>query len=129
MNGLLPEIPTGVVGSPACLTPAVLQAADMLGMYRAELARVLHLQCRHVGRLSEAREHLVPGTEAWHQAALFIRIYQALHAVMNGDEVAMCHWLRAHNKDLLGVPLLLLVDDDRLSEVLRHLEHAGRPQD
>ena len=40
---------------------------------------------------------------------------------LQGDEAAMCHWLRASNRQLEGVPLLLLVDEDRLSEVLDHL--------
>lgn len=117
----LPDIPAAVTRSPARLTPAVLQAAELLGLYRAELARVLHLQCGDIGRLGAARERLVPGSRSWQQAVLFIRFYRALYTLMQGDEAAMCHWLRASNRQLEGVPLLLLVDEDRLSEVLDHL--------
>jgi hypothetical protein len=38
VNDLLPENPAEVVESPARLSPAMLRAADMLGMYRAEHA-------------------------------------------------------------------------------------------
>lgn len=117
----LPDIPAAVTRSPARLTPAVLQAAELPGLYRAELARVLHLQCGDIGLPGAAREKLVPGSRSWQQAVLFIRFYRALFAVMEGDEAAMCHWLRASNRQLEGVPLLLLVDEDRLGEVLDHL--------
>ena len=118
---LVPDIPVGVIESPARLTPAVLQAAELLGLYRAELARVLNLQCGDIGRLSAAREHLVPGSRSWQQAVRFIRLYRALFAAMQADEAAMCHWLRADNRQLQGVPLLLLVDEGRLAEVLEYL--------
>jgi len=107
-----------VFDSPAGLTPAVLQAAEMLGMYRAELARVLHLQCQDIGRLADMKQLLEPGTDAWRQAVVFIRLYQTLFAGMQGEEATIHHWLRAENEGLGGVPLLLIVDEDRLTQVL-----------
>ncbi len=90
----------------------------MLGMYRAELARVLYLQCRDIGRLADIKQLLEPGTDTWRQAVVFIRLYQTLFAGMQGEEATIHHWLRVENKHLGGVPLLLIVDEDRLSEVL-----------
>ena len=107
-----------VFDSPRLLTPAVLQAAEMLGMYRAELARVLHLKCQDIGEFAEIKKYLEPDTQAWRQALLFIRLYQALFVHFQGDEAAIHHWLRAENKNLAGVPLLLIVDEDKLSQVL-----------
>ncbi len=107
-----------VFDSPADLTPAVLQAAEMLGMYRAELARVLHLQCQDIGRLADVKQLLEPDTDAWQQAVIFIRLYQMLFTGMQGEEAAIHHWLRVENKALGGVPLLLIVDEDRLTQVL-----------
>lgn len=46
-------------------TPAVLQAAELLGLFRAELARILGLQCNDVGALAEIRALLEPGSVAW----------------------------------------------------------------
>ena len=104
------------------LTQSVLQIIDMLDIYRAELARVLHIQCEDVGLLAEGKQNLEPETDAWHQAVLLVRLYEALFAYCKGDGVAMCHWLRSENKDLKGVPMLLIVDDDKLSQVLGFLE-------
>lgn len=52
------QIDIDAVREPQRLTPAVLQAAGMLGMYRAELARVLHLQCGDIGELTSMRKTL-----------------------------------------------------------------------
>ncbi len=106
------------------LTQSILQIIDMLDIYRAELARTLHIHCDEVGFLAEGKRNLVPDTDAWHQAVLFVRLYEALFAYCKGDGVAMCHWLRAENKDLKGVPMLLIVDDDKLSKVLGFLESS-----
>ena len=87
--------------------------------------------------LHKAREYvkgrLVLGLEdsgavsAWHgqQALLLVRFYRLLYDRMGGDGVAMRHWLRVENEGLGGVPHLMIVDDDRLAEVVRYLEISG----
>jgi hypothetical protein len=57
------------------LTQSVLQASEMLALYHAELARVLHLQCGDIGELSSAKSFLIKNSTAWDQALLFIKIY------------------------------------------------------
>lgn len=106
------------------LTQSVLQIIDMLDIYRAELARVLHIKCEDVGFLAERKRDLELETDAWDQAVLFVQMYEALFVYCKGDGVAMCHWLRSENKDLKGVPMLLMVDDDKLSQVLGFLESS-----
>ena len=96
----------------------------MLGMYRAELARVLHLRCEDIGQFAAAKKHLQPGTQAWQQAVMFIRFYQKLFDGLHGSEAAMHHWLRAENKEAGGVPLLLIIDEDQLLQVLDFCEHC-----
>ncbi len=59
------EIPESVAESPRRMTQAVLQAADLLGLYNAELARILGLMCDDIGRIASARDTLQPDTEAW----------------------------------------------------------------
>lgn len=114
-------IPVESCRSPEQLTRAVIQASEMLGMYRAELARVLGLQCGDIGTLLEDRQCLEPDTEAWQQARTFIDFYRILYKTMDGKESEICHWLRSDNVDLKGVPLLLMVDDGQLPQVLHYL--------
>ena len=54
-----------VIHSRNRLTPTVLQVAEMRGMYRAELARVMGLQCRDIGALTPIKEILSTDSEAW----------------------------------------------------------------
>jgi len=110
------------IDEPRRLTQAVLQIVDMLGLYQAELARVLRLKCGDIGRLAAAQQCLEPATPAWEQAQLLLRCYRALYVVRQGDGVAMRHWLRVPDHALGGVPHLLIVDDGRLADVVACLE-------
>jgi len=115
------EIADGADATPAQLTQSVLQIADMLGLNRAELSRLLHLNCGDVGQLQAARAMLVPGSQSWQQGLLLVRFYRTLYSKMRGDGVAMWRWLRRSNSALGGVPLMLLVDNDRLAQVQEFL--------
>lgn len=108
---------------PRKLTQSVLQVTEMLGMYQAELARVLQLQCGDIGRLANGRRVLERGTVAWGEAVLFIRLYEALYEKLGGDGVAMCNWLRRDNEQIGGVPLLLIVDEGRLRRTLDYVQN------
>ena len=108
------------------LTQSVVQATHMLGMYQAELARILHLTCSDIGELANARRLLAPDTESWEQAVLFIRLYNWLYDAFSGDEAAIHHWLRTNNTLLNGTPLYLIVDHGQLATVLTTVEeHHG----
>jgi hypothetical protein len=114
---------------PRSLSQAVLQIIALLDLFHAELARVLHLRCGDIGELASASRCLEPETEAWEQALLFVRFYRALYTSMDGDGVAMRHWLRVEHAALGGIPHLLIVDEDRLQEVVMYLEQGTRGAD
>ena len=94
----------------------------MLDMFQAEQARVLHVNCGDIGQLSCGRQMLETGTLSWDQAQFFVRFFQGLYQQMKGDGVAMRHWLRVESRVLKGVPHLLMVDDDRLVELVSFVE-------
>jgi len=114
------------IDDPRRLTQAVLQIVDLLGLYQAELARILQLKCGDIGRLAAAQQSLEPATPAWEQALLLVRCYRALYVLHRGDGVAMRHWLRIPQPCPGGVPHLLLGDEGRLAEVVACLEEAVR---
>ena len=119
---------TQAVDDPRTLTQAVLQITSLLDMFQAELARVLHVNCGDIGQLSSGRQVLEPGTLSREQAQLFVRFYQGLYERIQGDGVAMRHWMRVENKPLGGVPHLLIVDENRLAEVVSYIEGSGAGQ-
>ncbi len=117
-----------VADDPRRLTQSVLQITALLGLYQAELARILCIKCGDIGQLASGRRCLEPGSEPWRQARRLVRLYQALYARQDGNGAAMCHWLRVPQPVLGGVPHLLMVDDGRLVDVVHCLEQAaGRP--
>ena len=111
-----------IPGDPRKLTQTVLQITQMLDLYQAELARMLGIKCSDIGRLANGRQCLQPNTHAWKHAVLFVRLYQLLFKRLDGDGVAMRHWLRRCDRQLDGVPHLLIVDEGRLREVVTCLD-------
>jgi len=104
------------------LTLSVLHITQMLGMYHAELARILGLTCSDIGDLANAKRFLDPDTGSWEQAVLLVRFYNLLYDAYSKDEVAIYQWLRAENKRLEGIPLYLLVDHGQLANILARAE-------
>ncbi len=103
-------------------TQAVLQITQMLGIYHAELARILCLQCADIGELSSANKVLSKNSVAWAQAEKFIELYDCLYVLKQGDEALMNNWLRKEHKCFLAAPLYMMVDELKIDEVLSVLK-------
>ena len=106
------------------LSQSVIQVSDMLGMYNAELARILGQQCGDIGKLSSGQSCLDQETPAWERAVLLVETYNLLFDYFDGDGVAMYHWMRADNQQLDGTPHFLIVDDGKLGEIHDYLKRA-----
>lgn len=107
------------------LSQSVIQVIDMLGMYDAELARILGQQCADIGELTSGKRCLQKESESWHRAVLFIETYHLLFDNFEGDGVAMYHWMRAYNRHLNGTPHFLIVDDGKLPTIHDYLYQAN----
>lgn len=104
------------------LTQAVVQAMELLGLLRAELARILLLRCEDIAALAEGRELLTPDTPAWQQAQLFVTFYNRLYEQESGDGVRMRNWLRRVQPAWGNSAFYLMVDEGHLSQVLESLD-------
>lgn len=107
------------------VTQAVVQITQMLGMYQAELARVLGLQCADIGDFASGKQRLQPGSSEWAKARQFVTLYERLYQHFGGDAVAMYHWLRATHPQLAGIPLLLMVDEGQLDAIVAWFDTAA----
>lgn len=103
------------------LSQSVVQIIELLGMYHAELARILGQRCGDIGELTSGKNCLRRDTKAWQQASLLVDTYNLLFDCFEGNDVAMYHWMRAHNKTLEGTPHFLIVDDDKLQIIHDYL--------
>ncbi len=88
----------------AVLTKAVLNAQQFMGLSKAALARILGISPASVTRMSSGNFLLGTDTKEWELAALLVRLYRGLDAIVAGDEAAMRGWLSHHNRDLNGRP-------------------------
>ena len=104
------------------LTQAALQVITLLGMYQAELARILGLQCSDIGDMTSAKQFIEVDSEAGNKAGLLVRFYNLLYDRYSGDEALMCHWLRRHDDNLSAAPFYLIVDEHKLESVIAFME-------
>ena len=108
--------------SPVKLVQTILLFNETLGLYQAELVRILAVQCGDIGELFSGKRNIEPDSHLWEKSVFFIRFYELLYDKLKGDEVAMYNWLRRHNSDLNGTPLFLLVDNGNLEAVAKYLK-------
>jgi hypothetical protein len=104
------------------LIAAVNHAADTLGLYRAELARILGLNCADVSDSKNLELLFTTNSSLRSRAELFICFFQLLELLYADDPVSMVHWFRRENSKLGMTPILAMVDHGQLSKVVDVLQ-------
>jgi uncharacterized protein (DUF2384 family) len=113
-----------VPDAPLTLTRATLRAAEFLEVPQAELARIVGVSTATVSRLANGQKQLEPDTKTWQFAALFVRLFRSLDAIVGSDDDAARAWLRSENAALGGVPLELIRDASGLVRTVDYLDSA-----
>lgn len=80
------------------LTKALLRAADLLGLNNAALAAIVGLNEPQVSRLASGQRELAPGTKEAELAALLIRAYRSLDALVGHDDLLRRDWVDGFNQ-------------------------------
>jgi len=106
------------------LATAALRAAHFLGVAQGELADIIGVSGATASRLANGRKALEPGTKPFQLAALFVRLFRALDAIVGSDDVVARSWVRAPNTSLGGVPLELMHDPAGLVRAVDYLDAA-----
>lgn len=100
----------------AVLSEATLNAAQLLGLTRTQLGKVL-------GRdRSRLKSSIRVDSKAGELALLLIRVYRALYAMVDGDDAVMQHWMRTPNTGTGGTPAEQVQSVQGLTEVLAYLD-------
>ena len=108
----------------AVLSRATVRAARFLALPQAELADVIGVSAATLSRLANGQRQLEPGSKPWQLAALFVRLFRALDAIVGSDDAAAQAWLRSENSALGGVPLDLIRDPAGLVRTVDYLDAA-----
>ena len=105
----------------AVLCKALFNAMDYLGLKQAELGLTIGLDRTSITRLKQ-KGVLNPQSKPGELATYIIRIFRALYALMGGDQAAIQHWMKTHNRHLNGQPNELILQAQGLIQVLSYLD-------
>ena len=121
-------MPTGLHPAAASagrtLAKATLRAADLLGLTQAELAPILGVSRATVSRIASGEHVLAPEQKSWELAALFVRLFRSLDALVGSNEAQARAWLNSDNLALGGVPRELIPRTEGLVRVIQYLDAA-----
>jgi uncharacterized protein (DUF2384 family) len=80
------------------LTQAVTEAAARLELKPGVLRQVLGVSQPTASRLLHGQYQIPPDTKTWELAALFVRLYRALFAMVGGNDELARLWLDTPNR-------------------------------
>lgn len=117
-----PEPAPSVAAKGRTLSKATIRAAESLGLTQAELAPILGVSTSTVSRLSSGALVLSEEQKTWELAALFVRLYRSLDALVGSNQSQARAWLDSANAGLGGVPKDLIAGTEGLVRVVQYLD-------
>jgi transcriptional regulator with XRE-family HTH domain len=109
------------------LAKATARTAALLGLTGAALARTIGLSEPTVSRLLRGERPLQPTSKEGELAALLVRTYRALDALVGNDDRKRAAWMTSHNRALGGVPRELIQTVEGLVATLAYLDGQRAP--
>src|SRR3954469_12805990 len=85
---------------------ALVRAAGLLEISQKEMHAILGMSESTVSRLFKGEARIKPHEKSFELAALFLRIFRSLDALVGGREDKARAWLTSPNSHLGGIPLL-----------------------
>lgn len=115
----------GVGGAPEparVLAKATWRVAQQLGLSGAVLSRVIGVSEATVSRLARGERGLPPQSKEGQLAALLVRLFRSLDALVGNDAAKAGAWMGSHNRALNGVPRQLIESPQGLVSVVMYLD-------
>lgn len=112
----MPSTATAASALDQTLTKATLRAGKALGLNQTEIGMV-------IGRdRTSLRRGLVTDSKAGELAALLVRLYRSLYALVGGDPEAILHWMGTENHHTGGIPRQQIRQVTGLVDVLEYVD-------
>jgi DNA-binding XRE family transcriptional regulator len=108
----------------AVLSRAAVRAAQLLAISQVDLADIIGVSGSTMSRIVNGQKQLERGSKPWQLAALFVRLFRSLDAIVGSDDAAARAWLRGENRALGGTPLELIREPAGLVRALDYLDAA-----
>jgi hypothetical protein len=112
----------------AVLTKATIRAADKLDVSQKVLASIIGVSESVVSRMRNGAFALERNSgKSFELAALFVRLYRSLDAIVGGDEAVAKAWLKNENTALQSRPIDLMQKVQGLLDVIQYLDARRAP--
>ena len=115
------------VDSGLVLAKATARASVLLGLSGAALARVIGVSEPTVSRVLGGVRPLNPDSKEGELAALLVRVFRSLDALVGNDDQKRVAWMKSPNQALQGVPLELIEKAEGLVATLSYLDGMRAP--
>ena len=109
------------------LAKATTRAAALLGLTGAALSRVIGVSEPTVSRVLRGQRPLMPASKEGELAALLVRTYRSLDALVGSDDGKRIAWMTSHHRALGGVPRELIQTAEGLVATLNYLDGMRAP--
>lgn len=103
------------------LSKATIRASERLGIPQKVLGNIIGLSEPVVSRMKKG-EYTIARGKSFELAALFLRLYRSLDAIVGGDEAAARRWMKSSNLALNGAPIDLIQKVYGLTHVVQYLD-------
>lgn len=104
------------------LTKAVLRAAERLGLSGGRLGEVIGVSAPTVTRMKRGEHVLEEGTKPYELAALLVRVFRSLDAIVGGEEGVARAWMRSPNTAIGAPPREAIRSISGLTRVVAYLD-------
>ena len=122
VNPLRSDLDMGLV-----LAKATARSSVLLGLSGAALARVIGVSEPTVSRVLNGDRPLNPDSKEGELAALLVRVFRSLDALVGGDDQQRRAWMKSPNQALAGVPMQLIEKAEGLVATLSYLDGMRAP--
>jgi len=116
-----------VPAASAVLTKATLRSAGLLGLSNAVLAKAVGLSEASISRMSSGAKAFELGSKPAELAALVIRVYRSLDALVGNSEEHRRLWMTSFNRALNATPKDAIQTAEGLVRVVTYLDAARAP--
>ncbi len=104
------------------LSKATWRAARQLGLSGAALSKVIGLSEATVSRLGRGEWDVAPQSKEGQLAALLVRLFRSLDAIVGNDATKVATWMGSHNQALNGIPRELIESPQGLVMTLQYVD-------
>ena len=130
MKASAPSVPAAAKTVPAAsavLTKATLRSAGLLGLSNSVLAKAVGLSEASISRMTSGAKSFEVGSKPAELAALVIRVYRSLDALVGNSEEHRRLWMTSYNRSLSATPKEAIQSAEGLVRVVTYLDGARAP--